>query len=274
MIWKPQGIPFKEGGRPEGAPKYKINKIPSLIKRYPMLRYLVIIGFIPNILLPIFFYQFSVIANSSFGTEQGLMSFLGYFRGGMTAAVFIILFFVSSLYKKMGLMRVSLVYPINLVFIFGGLFFFFNIYIAAAGQFLIRLIQRAVSGPVAKVFFLMLPSDIAKWSQVFVRGIVVNAGMITGALLLEILKPVIDARTMALPAVGLALYMVIETVIYGRRFKSSLKQAVVGKNIDYDAIEKSYYSPIQWTRRKVIPFPRLRKRWKLMKPGLSKFRLI
>ncbi len=60
------------------------GEIPSLMKRYPIIRYLIILGMIPNILLPIFTYQFSVIADSSFASERSLATFLSYFRGLMT----------------------------------------------------------------------------------------------------------------------------------------------------------------------------------------------
>ncbi|MGA8830691.1 MAG: cyclic nucleotide-binding protein, partial [Desulfomonilaceae bacterium] len=54
----------------------KITEAPGLIARYPIVRYLIVTGLIPNILLPIFSYQFSVIANHTFASEQALITFL------------------------------------------------------------------------------------------------------------------------------------------------------------------------------------------------------
>ncbi|MFH1136206.1 MAG: cyclic nucleotide-binding domain-containing protein [Pseudomonadota bacterium] len=221
----------------------KTREIPGLVRKYPILRYLIMVSFVPNILLPVFFYQFSVIANNTFGSEQALLAFLGSFRGGMTAVIFILLFFISSLYKKVGLARVSLVNPLTFFAIFVSFNFFFNIYVAAAGQFFIRLMQRAVSGPVNKIFFLVVPAEISAWSQVFVRGAVVNVGMIAGSLVLLLVKPVVEPREMALPAAGLALYLAAETLLFARRYGKSLKQAVIGRNIDYDSLDPREY----WT---------------------------
>ena len=58
-------------------------------------------------LLPIFSYQFSVIANNSFASEQALITFLSVFRGSTTLVTFVILFFVGRLYSRMGLPNAS-----------------------------------------------------------------------------------------------------------------------------------------------------------------------
>lgn len=219
------------------APRTKMTELPKIIKQYPIIRYLIILGLIPNILLPIFTYQFSVIANATFPTEQGLISFLGIFRGGMTMATFFLLFIVGRVYAKMGIANAALVHPINFALIFSGLSFFFNIYIAAAGQFTLRLVQRSVAGPVTKVLFSIIPGDLMTWSRTFVRGTVVKVGVLTGALLMIVLKPVMDAQSLSPIAVVLALYFVYETIVFGRRYKRGLKQVIIQQAVDFDQIE-------------------------------------
>ncbi|MGC8604060.1 MAG: cyclic nucleotide-binding domain-containing protein, partial [Desulfomonilaceae bacterium] len=81
----------------------KITEVPRLIARYPIVRYLIITGLIPNILLPIFSYQFSVIANRTFVSEQTLITFLSVFRGLTTSVSFVLLFFMGRVYQSMGL---------------------------------------------------------------------------------------------------------------------------------------------------------------------------
>ena len=90
----------------------RITEVPGLMAKYPIVRYLIITGLIPNILLPIFFYQFSVIANATFESEGALISFLSVFRGTTTLLTFVLLFFMGRVYSKMGLTNASLAHPI------------------------------------------------------------------------------------------------------------------------------------------------------------------
>ena len=215
----------------------KISEVPGLIARYPIVRYLIITGLIPNILLPIFSYQFSVIATHTFASEQTLITFLSVFRGMTTSITFVLLFFMGRVYQSMGLTNASLVQPINFTALFGSLFFFFNIYVAAYGQFTSLLIQRAVAGPINKIFFNVIPSDLMAWSRTFIRGTVLKVGMLTGSLIMIILKPVMNAEDFSSIAFVLAVYWVYETLLFRKRYTKTLKQVIVEKEIDFDQIE-------------------------------------
>ncbi|MEW6347715.1 MAG: HEAT repeat domain-containing protein [Thermodesulfobacteriota bacterium] len=220
----------------EGGSK-RLWEVPGLMASYPIVRYLVITGLIPNILLPIFFYQFSVIANNTFATQESLISFLGVFRGMTTAVTFVLLFFMGRLYSRMGLTNASLVHPMNFAVLFGSLAAFFNINVACYGQFTVILIQRAIAGPVNKILYNIIPHDLVLWSRTFIRGHVVKIGMLSGSLLMIALKPVLDARYLAYLALGLAGYWVVETLVFRKHYKRILKQVIVEKQIDFDQVE-------------------------------------
>ncbi len=215
----------------------RLREVPELMAAYPIVRYLVITGLIPNILLPIFFYQFSVIANETFDTQEALISFLSVFRGMTTAVTFVLLFFMGRLYSRMGLTNASLVHPLNFTLLFGSLAAFFNVYVACYGQFTVILIQRAIAGPVNKILYNIIPQDLVLWSRTFIRGHVVKIGMLSGSLLMIALKPVLDARYLAYLALGFAGYWVVETLIFRKHYKRILKQVIVEKQIDFDQIE-------------------------------------
>ena len=219
------------------GPQQKLSEIPRLVKQFPIIRYLIVIGLIPNILLPVFAYQFSIIANAAFPSEQSLISFLGFFRGGMTLAVFLLLLIAGRLYARMGLVNAAFVHPINFTLVFGGLFAFFNIYMAAYGQFAIHLIQRCMAGPVGKVLFNIVPNELRNWSRVFVRSTVIKVGMMLGSLMMLILKPIMAPQYLAVIAGALAGYWVIETIIFSRHYKRGLKQVIVEDRIDFDRLE-------------------------------------
>jgi ATP/ADP translocase len=217
--------------------KKRLVEIPGIMKQFPIVRYLIICGLIPNILLPIFSYQFSVIANNSFASEQSLITFLSLFRGSTTLVTFLILFFVGRLYSSMGLPNASLVHPLNFTVMFAALTTFFNIYVAAYGQFTAILIQRAIAGPVNKILFSVIPRTLAAWSRTFIRGTVLKVGMLTGSLLMIFLKPVMTPRDFAYIGVVLAAYWVFETLGFRKEYKRILKQVIVENKIDYDRIE-------------------------------------
>jgi len=215
----------------------RITEVPGLIAKYPIVRYLIITGLIPNLLLPIFFYQFSVIANNTFTSEQALISFLSIFRGVTTLLTFVLLLFMGRVYSTMGLTNASLLHPINFTVLFTSLTAFFNIYVAMYGQFTVILIQRAIAGPVNKILYSILPADLISWSRTFIRGTVLKIGMLTGALLMIALKPVVDVHYFSLIAVVFAAYWVVETLIFRKHYKRILKQVIVEEQIDFDQIE-------------------------------------
>ncbi len=214
-----------------------LSEVPGIVREFPIVRFLIICGLIPNMLLPIFSYQFSVIANHSFSSEQALITFLSVFRGSTTLLTFVVLFFVGRLYSTMGLPNASLVQPINFTVIFGALSFFFNIYVAAYGQFTTILIQRSIAGPVNKILFNVIPKTLQAWGRTFIRGTVLKVGMLTGSLLMIFLKPVLDPRDFAYIAFVLATYWVFETLRFRKEYKRLLKQVISEGKIDFDQTE-------------------------------------
>jgi hypothetical protein len=214
--------------------------IPSLMKRYPIIRYLIVLGLIPNLLLPIFTYQFSVIADGAFSSEQSLASFFGYFRGSMTLAVFVMLLFMGRFYSKVGMANSTLIQPVNFAAIFGSLALSFNIYTAAIGQCTIRLIQQTITGPASKILFGFVPGEVAAWSRVFVRGTVVKIGVVLGSLLTLSLQSIAPQKLLSIIAFSIALYWLIETLLFRKRYKSNLKQVLLEERVDFDKMEASW----------------------------------
>ncbi len=214
-----------------------ITEVPGLMAKYPIVRYLIIIGLTPNILLPIFFYQFSEIATATFHSEQALISFLSIFRGTTTLVSFFLLFFMGRIYQTIGLTNSALIQPLNFTVLFAGLLGFFNIFVAAYGQFSVILIQRAIAGPVNKIFFNIIPSELQTWSRTFVRGTVLKVGMLAGSLIMIFLKPVLSARYFSVVALALAVHWLYETLVFRKHYKKTLKQVIVEREIDFDQIE-------------------------------------
>ena len=238
---------IKTGGKMIGAqgperkavshPHKKLSEIPGLVKKYPIIRYLIVIGLLSNLLMPVFTYQFSVIANAAFPSEQALISFLGFFRGAIMLAIFPFMLIAGRLTNRFGVVKASFIQPVNIALIFSGLFGFFSIYVAALGQLMILLVQRGIAGPVGEVLFNIVPNELRNWSRVFIRSSVARLGMMAGSLMMLALKPVMPPRYLAAIAGILSILWIIETVVFSRRYRRGLKQVIVEDGIDLDRIE-------------------------------------
>jgi hypothetical protein len=237
MLAHKSGATPWSGRSSQAAIHRRLAEIPALIKKYPIVRYLVMLGLLPNILLPIFLYQFSVIVNRDFASEQTLLSFFSLFRGGMTLAVFLLLLAMGRIYARIGVVNASLALPLNLGVLFTALTASFSLYTAVIGQFVTRLVQQAVAGPVNKVLFNLVPRDVAGWTGVFVRGTVVKAGMLLGSVMMLALKPVLSPRQLAPLAAVIAFYWIFETLAFRRHFRQALKQVIAHDAVDFDRID-------------------------------------
>lgn len=213
-----------------------LSKTPAeilrILRQYPIVRYLIVAGLLPNILLPVFTYQFSVISQNSFASEQGLMAFLSVFRGSATVVSFALLLVMGRLTARMGVPLASMIQPLNFMALFFALIPFFNIYVAAYGQFSTLFIQRAVAGPVNKVLFNVLPESIAAWGRVFVRATVIKAAVIAGSLTILLLKPLVSAHGLAMVAAVIAAFLAVETWRFKRHYTRGLKQALMEEATD------------------------------------------
>ena len=212
-------------------------EILALIRKYPIIRYLVASAFFPGFLLPIFTYQFFVIAHTTFPAEQSLLAFLSVFRGVVTLATFLLLFAVGGFYAKVGLARAAFVQPVNFFVVFAGLAASFGIAMASYGQFSVIFLQRAVAGPMNKVFVNAVPRRLYAWTRVFTAGTVVNAAVVLSTLAMVLLQKDISAHEMAYAAVAISLLWISETIVFRRRFTRGLRQVLEDRAVDYEGLE-------------------------------------
>lgn len=230
------GRPRTVAGAEEPGGAVAWARIPELVRTYPVVRFLLVLGLLPNLLLPIFSYLFNVVCNQSFASEADLTSFLGLFRGTMSLLIFLALFAASRVYRRLGLSAASLVQPVCFSLVFAGLGLAFNIAMAAAGQLVMRLAQQAIAGPVNKVLFGLVPGEAAAWCRVFVRGTVVKLGVVLGSLVMLLLGDV-PPRALAAAALVLSLWWLGETWRFHRRYRRSLKQVIAADLPDYDRLQ-------------------------------------
>lgn len=202
--------------------------------RYPIFRFLCVCALVPNILLPILTYQFGVLAEGAFHSEGELAVFLSWFRAGTTLLVFVVILGTARYHSRISPRTAALATPLNQCLVFSCIAGFFNIISAAYGQVSAILFQRTLMGPLTKQLCALLPEDITRWAQIYVRGTLSQAGMLAGALLMLVMKPAVTPREMAVIALAPALFWSVEAFIFRRRYREGLKQVIVHDHLDYD----------------------------------------
>jgi hypothetical protein len=218
----------------------KWSEILAIVREYPIVRYLIVTGLLPNILLPILTYQFGVISQNSFASEAGLMTFLSVFRGSATLVSFLCLFVIGRIYKRIGVPTASLLQPLNFALVFAVLIPCFNIVAAVYGQFSTLFMQRVVAGPVNKVLFNVVPDGLSAWSRVFVRGTVIKVAVIAGALIILLLERILDPREMSVVGVVIAGYLIYESWIFKKKYTEGLHQALMDGELNFDGLTSDF----------------------------------
>ncbi|MBM3302439.1 MAG: HEAT repeat domain-containing protein, partial [Deltaproteobacteria bacterium] len=65
----------------------------------------------------------------------------------------------------------------------------------------------------------------------------IKIGMLSGSVMMIILKPVLNAQQLSYIAFGLAGYWLVETLLFRKHYKRILKQVIVERQIDFDQVE-------------------------------------
>ncbi len=229
-LW-PKGAGARVG---RTAPRQGLSMLAACFERYPIFRFLCACAVLPNLILPILTYQFGVVAEAAFASEQELLSFLGWFRGATTCVTFAGILALGGVYDRLSTRSVAMAAPLNQCFAFSVMAVFFNLWAAAYAQFSTIFLQRAALGPLTKRLHSLLPREIAAWSQIVVRGMLCQASTIGGALLIIALKPEFSARQLSVLAIVLALVWAWEAFRFRRGYGAGLKQVMAEKGLDFD----------------------------------------
>jgi len=223
--------------RDRGKFKENLKTFMALTKQSPLLKYMILIIAIPNILLPIMTYQFNVVVDNYFATEQAVLNFFGIFRGVSNAAMFGLLLFTGRLVMKWGVPISLLFHPINYLIAFLGLLFRFDIVFASYARFSTETFKTVLNNPARAVLFNFFPAQMRGLVRVFLRGNVVRAADFAGSGFLMLIRGLMDPRLLSLVAAPLALVWIFTNVKLKKRYASMVLQTLVEKQIDWERLE-------------------------------------
>jgi hypothetical protein len=237
------GVPIES--REDGAKKAKSRKpfresiaeVIAAVKESALLRYMVIITAIPNILLPWMTYQFNVAMDNYYASEQGVLSFLGLFRGISNGAMFVILLFSGRLISRWGVGTSLLFHPCNYLISFAAIFFRFDLITAVYARFTTETLKTTLNNPARAILFNFLPPNMRGMIRVFLRGTVVRASDFAGSGFLMLTRGIIEPRILSIVAAPLALIWIWTSVKLKRQYPSLLAASLARPGIDLTHFE-------------------------------------
>lgn len=225
-------------GKLQGKFKENLREFIAFSKRSPLLKFMIIIIAIPNIVLPIVTYQFNVVVDAYYATEQATLQFFGIFRGVSNAVMFLALLFSGRLITHWGVATSLLFHPINYLIAFGSLFFRFDIFSGVYARFSSETLKTTLNNPARAILYNFFPEKTRGLIRVFLRGNVVRAADFTGSGFLMLIKGVMDPRFLSVVAAPLVLIWIFTNFRIKRRYSSMLLETLMEKQIDWRRLEE------------------------------------
>ena len=207
-------------------------------KESPFLRYMVLLVAIPNMVLPVLTYQFNVVVDITYGTEQETLHFLGLFRGVSNAFMFSALLFSGRLLSRWGVPTSLLFHPINYLLAFISLWLRFDILAAMYARFSTEVLKTTLNNPARAILYNFFPPQMRAMVRVFLRGTVVRASDMAGSGLLMAIKGIIPPQLLSLVAAPLVLLWILTSFMIRRNYPRMLVKVLLERQIDWERLEQ------------------------------------
>lgn len=223
--------------RPRHGLKTTLKEALAYSKESPFLIYMVLLVGVPNLVLPILTYQFNVVVDITYGTEQETLNFLGIFRGASNAFIFAALLFSGRILSRWGIPNSLLVHPINYLLAFSVLLFRFDILSAIYARFTTETFKTTLNNPARAVLYNFFPQRMRSLVRVFLRGTVVRAADLAGSGLLMAIRGVVEPRLLSLVAIPFVAVWVLTSFLVKRNYPRMLVKVLLEKQIDWERLE-------------------------------------
>jgi len=213
------------------------NAIP-LIKESTLIKILVFMTFFPNVIIPIMNYLFNFAVNEQFATEKGLVTFFGYFRGGMNVISLIILLFIGRIYGRWGLPVALMFHPCNYLFVFIGFLVRFDIFAAIYARLSTNVIRTTLHKPASAVLMGLVPMTYRAVLRPFLRGTVVRIALLLGSGIILATGQLMHPRYLAAIALPFVIGWLATIVTLKRRYSSILLDLISRNLLDLKSMEE------------------------------------
>ncbi|MFO7556138.1 MAG: Npt1/Npt2 family nucleotide transporter [Desulfobacterales bacterium] len=217
----------------------EFKNILPLMKESSLVKFLILLTFLPNIIIPIMNYQFNFAVDAQFATESGLIKFFSYFRGWLNIVSLILLLFVGRLYGRWGLPVALMFHPANYVLAFLSFLFRFDVFSAVYARMSTMILRTTINNPARNILIGMTPESFRAVLRPFLRGTVVRVGLLLGSGMILISEHLFHPRYLSLIAVPLATAWLVSVFALRKEYSKILLDLVSKDFFDFKSLEKT-----------------------------------
>jgi len=229
----------RKKGEPPGSLISEFKNILPLMKESSLVKFLILITFLPNIIIPIMNYQFNFAVDAQFASEAGLIKFFGYFRGWLNTVSLIILLFVGRLYGRWGLTTALMFHPANYILAFFSFLFRFDVFSAVYARMSTMILRTTINNPARDILMGMVPESFRAVLRPFLRGTVVRVGLLLGSGMILISEHLFHPRYLSLIAVPVATAWLVSVFALRKEYSKILLDLVSKDILDLKSLEKT-----------------------------------
>ena len=213
------------------------NVLP-LMKKSTLVKVLILLTLLPNIVIPIMNYQFAYSVNQTFATQNGMLSFFGYFRGCMNIVSLIILLFVGRVYSRLGLPVVLMFHPINYMIAFLAFLLRFDIFSAMYARISTNILRTTMNNPARAILMGLFPVSYRAVIRPFLRGTVVRVGILIGSGIIMVSEGLYPPRYLSIAAMIFVGAWILTTFVLKKSYPRILLDLISNNMLDLKSLEE------------------------------------
>ncbi len=214
----------------------ELKNILPLLKDSILVKVVLVLTFMPNVIIPIMNYQFNYAVNDYFASEQAMINFFGYFRGGMNIISLFILLFVGRIYGRWGLPVALMFHPFNYILALTGFLLRFDIFSAMYARMSTTIIRTTINVPANGILIGLFPAAYRNMIRPFLRGTVVRAALFTGSTLILISDQLFHPRYLTLVALPFLLAWMAAPFVLKANYSKILKDLIANNLLDIKSL--------------------------------------
>ena len=208
------------------------------MKKSTLVKVLILLTLLPNIAIPIMNYQFAYSVNQTFATQNGMLSFFGYFRGCMNIVSLIILLFVGRVYGRLGLPVVLMFHPINYMIAFLAFLLRFDIFSAMYARISTNILRTTMNNPARAILMGLFPVSYRAVIRPFLRGTVVRVGILIGSGIIMVSEGLYPPRYLSIAAMIFVGAWVMTTFVLKKNYPRILLDLISNNMLDLKSLEE------------------------------------
>ncbi len=219
------------------SPIAGIKEMSLLAKGSLLFMLLAAIRVLPNVVGPMFDFQYSVILAHTFPSEEALAQFYGTFRGILNVITFVVLMFIGKVHTRVGIPNALLFRPGNYFLVFSLLLFHFDILVGIYARISISVITTTLHNPASNIIINLFPDEFRAKIRPMLQ-MVSRAGSLFGSLILLGLKTFIHASYFSIFGLFFTAIWILVTLRLRRNYSSFLLETLLEKQVDLSQLKE------------------------------------